>query len=30
MEQGLQLMSKQERLENWIARIMVCRFSLPV
>ena len=27
MEQSLQVMSKQERLENWTARIMVCRGS---
>lgn len=25
MEQSLQVMSKQERLENWTARIMACR-----
>ena len=27
MEQSLQVMSKQERLENWTARIMACRSS---
>ena len=27
MEQSLQVMSKQERLENWAARIMACRSS---
>lgn len=27
MEQSLQVMSKQERLENWTARIMACRGS---
>lgn len=27
MEQRLQVMSKQERLENWTARIMACRSS---
>ena len=27
MEQSLQVMSKQERLENWTARIMACRNS---
>ena len=27
MEQSLQAMSKQERLENWTARIMACRSS---
>lgn len=25
VEQSLQVMSKQERLENWTARIMTCR-----
>ena len=27
MEQSLQVMSKQERLENWTTRIMACRSS---
>ena len=27
MEQSLQVMSKQDRLENWTARIMACRSS---
>lgn len=27
MEQSLQVMSKQERLENWTARITACRSS---
>lgn len=27
MEQSLQVMSKQERLENWTARIIACRSS---
>ena len=27
MEQSLQVMSRQERLENWTARIMTCRSS---
>ena len=27
MEKSLQVMSKQERLENWTARIMACRGS---
>ena len=27
MEQNLQVMSKQERLENWTTRIMACRSS---
>ena len=27
MEQSLQVMSKQERLENWTAKIMACRSS---
>ena len=27
MEQSLQVMSRQERLENWTARIMACRSS---
>lgn len=27
MEQSLQVMSKQERLEHWTARIMACRSS---
>ena len=27
MEQSLQVMAKQERLENWTARIMACRGS---
>ena len=27
MEQSLQVMSKQERLENWTARVTACRSS---
>ena len=27
MEQSLQVMTRQERLENWAARIMACRSS---
>lgn len=27
MEQSLQVMSSQERLENWTTRIMACRSS---
>ena len=27
MEQSLQVLFKQERLENWTARIMACRSS---